>query len=257
MKDFFRNTKDIIPVNIILALSALDIFLFFHIESTVILITYFLIMFIPKGVMCSWNHHHQHTAVFKNKTMNRILEFFYALHTGAITNLWVLHHNLGHHRHYLNQELDQSRWKKKCGSKMGYWRYSLEVTITAYYRAWLVGNKHKKQQKEFLTFGLITLFIISLLTFYNPINSLFLFILPMITSLFLTSQATYKHHVGLDTNDKYAASYTDINTFWNIVTGNLGYHTAHHVKPNAHWSDLPKVHAEMLEKIPQENIRIK
>jgi fatty acid desaturase len=212
-------------------------------------------MIIPKGIICSWNHHHQHTSVFSNKKANRVLEFFYALHTGAVTNLWVLHHNLGHHRHYLDQELDQSRWKKKCGNAMSYWRYSLEVTVTAYYRAWLVGNKHKKQQKQFFIFGLITLLILTVATIYNPLNSILLFILPMIISLFLTSQATYKHHVGLDTKDKFAASYTDLNNFWNIMTGNLGYHTAHHVKPNEHWSNLPNVHAEMLDKIPEENIR--
>lgn len=255
MSNIFRNKKDIIPVNIILLISIIDIFLFFYIESPVLLISYFLIMIIPKGLICSWNHHHQHTSVFKGKKLNRILEVFYALHTGAVTNVWVLHHNLGHHRHYLNQELDQSRWKKKCGSTMGYWRYSLEITLTAYYRAWLVGNKHKKQQKEFLKYGLITALIVLILTLYNPLNSLFLFILPMIISLFLTSQATYKHHTGLDTEDKYAASYTDISLFWNVLTGNLGYHTAHHVKPNAHWSDLPEVHRKMLDKIPDKNIR--
>lgn len=252
----FRNRKDIIPVMIILGLSIVDIILFFTLDNILILILYFTIMIIPKGLICSWNHHHQHTAVFKRKKLNRVLEFFYALHTGAITNLWVLHHNLGHHRHYLNQELDQSRWKKKNGATMGYWRYSLEVSLTAYYRAWMVGNKHKKQQKEFLVFGLITFSILLLMIAYNPINSLFLFVFPMIISLFLTSQATYKHHVGLDTKNKYEASYSDLNTFWNLVTGNLGYHTAHHVKPNAHWSDLPEVHKKMLDKIPKENIRI-
>jgi fatty acid desaturase len=236
-------------------LSVLDFYLFFTIESVPLLISYFIIMIIPKGLICSWNHHHQHTSVFKNKQLNRILEFFYALHTGATTNVWVLHHNLGHHRYYLDQEKDQSRWMKKCGSAMGYWRYSLEVTLTAYFRAWKVGNKHKQQQKEFLFCGIVSVLLLATITFYNPINSLFLFILPMIISLFLTSQATFKHHVGLDTQDKYAASYTDMNPFWNKLTGNLGYHTVHHLKPNAHWSELPSLHKLMKDKIPLQNIR--
>jgi fatty acid desaturase len=255
MQTPFRNKADILPVAIIMLLTILDFYLFFTLDSPLLLVAYFALMIIPKGLICSWNHHHQHTAVFDNKIINRILEFFYALHTGAVTNVWVLHHNLGHHRHYLDQEKDPSRWKKNDGSEMSYWRYSLEVTFTAYYRAWLVGNNHKKQQKEFLMYGIITSLLIIAITIYNPLNSLFLFILPMMVSLFLTSQATYKHHVGLDTKKPHEASYTDINKFWNVLTGNLGYHTAHHVKPNAHWSVLPSVHAEMEDKIPAENIR--
>ena len=257
MIKMFKNKKDIIPVSIILMISLIDFTIFFYAESILLLLAYFFIMIVPKGIICSWNHHHQHTSVFKNKITNRVLEFFYALHTGATSNVWVLHHNLGHHRHYLDQELDQSRWKCKDNKTMGYWKYSLEVTLTSYYRAWLVGNKHKKQQKEFLIYGLITLSILIAITIYSPISALLLFILPMIISLFLTSQATFKHHSGLDTKNKYEASYTDISKFWNLMTGNLGYHTAHHVKPNAHWSDLPLVHEGMLDKIPNENIRSK
>ena len=255
MQKIFKNKKDINPVCIIILISIVDFTLFFTIDNLLILFAYFLLMAVPKGVICSWNHHHQHSFVFKNKKMNRILEFFYALHTGATTNIWVLHHNLGHHKNYLDQSIDQSRWKRKDGLISGYWRYSLEITVTAYYRAWKVGQKYKTQQKDFIYFTGITLFILMLLTIYKPINSLLLFIIPMIVSLFLTSQATYKHHTGLDTDNKYEASYSDLNKFWNLVTGNLGYHTAHHVKPNAHWSILPAVHAEMLSKIPSKNIR--
>ena len=251
----FRYKEDTFPVLTILTLSIVDFFLYFTVSNLYVLISYFLLMIIPKGLICSWGHHHQHTNVFKKKYLNRILEFFYALHTGATTNVWVLHHNLGHHRFYLDQEKDQSRWKKKDGTTMGYWRYSLEVTLTSYTRAWEVGKKYKDLRKDFLIFGVTTILAVTALTIYNPINSLILFILPMFISLFLTAQATYKHHVGLDTDDKFSASYTDLNKFWNKLTGNLGYHTAHHCYPNVHWSKLPEMHEKIKNKIPDENIR--
>ena len=33
----------------------------------------------------------------------------------------------------------------------------------------------------------------------------------------------------------------------NILTGNLGYHSAHHKKQNLHWSLLPEYHLKLLE----------
>ena len=41
----------------------------------------------------------------------------------------------------------------------------------------------------------------------------------------------------------------------NILTGNLGYHTAHHLRPGLHWSKLPAFHARIADKIPAENYR--
>ena len=40
------------------------------------------------------------------------------------------------------------------------------------------------------------------------------------------------------------------NKWYNIFTGNLGYHTAHHVKPGLHWSMLPEFHKSIEDKIP-------
>ena len=37
---------------------------------------------------------------------------------------------------------------------------------------------------------------------------------------------------------------------YNVLTGNLGYHTAHHVKPKLHWSKLPEFHASIADRIP-------
>ncbi len=99
-----------------------------------VLLVYFVLTIIPKGCICAWNHHHQHTVTFKWLPLNRLLELSYALHTGVTTNLWLLHHVLGHHHNYLDQTKDESRWKRKSGEKMGMIEYTLSVALTAYYR---------------------------------------------------------------------------------------------------------------------------
>ena len=248
----FNVQADRLPVTIILLFTLLDFTVFLTVGSIWLLIAYFLLMIIPRACISAWNHHHQHRPVFKQTWLNRVLEFFYALHTGVTTNLWVLHHNFGHRRNFLDQSKDESRWKRKDGTTMGVLEYTLGVALTAYPRGFEVGKSYPKQQKQYILFGNITLLLVLALTLYNPVSALFVFILPMITSLIYTSMATYKHHVGLDTQDQFSASHNNLSKLYNILTGNLGYHTAHHYKQGIHWSELPELHDKIKEYIPAE-----
>lgn len=245
----FRFSADKLPVTIILAVTLLDFVIFFTAESMLLLTAYWLVMILPRGVICAWNHHHQHRNVFIQKSLNRILEFFYALHTGVTTNLWQLHHNLGHHRNYLDQTKDQSRWKRKDGSTMGMLEYTLIVALTAYSRGFQVGKDFPKLQRQFLLYSAITLLIITGLAIYSPLNALFIIILPMVSSLLFTAWTTYDHHAGLDTQDQFCASHNKTSRWYNLITGNLGYHTAHHYKQGVHWSKLPELHEQIKHKI--------
>lgn len=246
----FRYAADRLPVTIILALSIIDFGLYFWVDSTWVLAAFWLVMIIPKGKICAWNHHHQHTPTFKNKALNRLLEFFYALHTGVTTHLWLLHHVLGHHLNYMDQTKDESRWRRKSGEQMGEIEYTFNVACTAYIRGFQVGTRFPKRQKEFVFYTFITLAIVVAMTYFNPVASLFLFILPMVSGLLLTAWATYEHHAGLSTENEFEASRNNLNRFYNITTGNLGYHTAHHHKQGVHWSLLPALHDKIKDKIP-------
>ncbi|WP_216825052.1 fatty acid desaturase family protein [Agarilytica rhodophyticola] len=251
----FRYPADRLPVAIILTFSIVDFCLYFMVDTVWILAVFWLVMIIPKGKICAWNHHHQHTPTFKPKVLNRILEFFYALHTGVTTNLWLLHHVLGHHQNYLDQSKDESRWRRESGETMGEIEYTLNVAATAYPRGFEVGRRYPKLQKHFLFYSALTFAIVAFLVWLKPLPALFLFVLPMICGLVLTSWATYEHHSDLDTDNPFEASRNNLNRFYNITTGNLGYHTAHHYKQGVHWSRLPELHEKIKDKIPPHLIK--
>ena len=80
----FKHAEVRLPVACILALSALD----FILSNSRLLGHYFFAMIVPKSQICAWNHHHQHAPTFLRSSLNRLLELFYALHTGVTTNLW-------------------------------------------------------------------------------------------------------------------------------------------------------------------------
>ncbi len=246
----FRYKEDRIPIAIFLLYFLVDLGIFFWIQSVWFLAAWFLLGLIPKACICAWNHHHQHVMTFKQPFYNRLLEIVYAFQTGISSHAWVLHHVVGHHTHYLDQTKDESRWKRKNGTTMGMLEYSLNVALTAYPRAFEVGRKFPQKMPVFLGMGFLILALLGLAFWYNWMNALWVFLLPMMASLFLTSQATYKHHSGLDTDNEFEGSYNILHPVFNLCTGNLGYHTAHHVKQGLHWSRLPEYHATIAHKIP-------
>lgn len=250
-----KYQEDRIPVAVFFTLTVIDLVVFFTIDNLWVIIAYWLAMIPVKGMVSAWNHHHQHVPMFHSRPLNRLLEMSFAFHTGATTHAWTLHHVHGHHKNYLDQDLDESRWRRRSGEKYGYIAYTAMTALTAYQRAYVVGRNHQRIQRQFVIFGLLTLALLAILIVINPVNALFLFVLPMITSLLITIAATYHHHAGLDTDDHMLASYNYTHKLRNILTGNLGYHTAHHYRQGVHWSKLPELHETLVDKIPDEYIR--
>ena len=233
-------------------LFALDVSVYLLVDNKIAVVAWAIFSMFPKAGVCAFNHHHQHVSTFHYAWANRLLEFMYALQTGVSSQAWVLHHSLGHHLNYLDQTKDESRWARDDGSRMGEWEYSWITTITAYPRAWVVSAKHPRQRQIFLVMGILTAVLMAALVAYRPFNGLVQFVIVPFGMLFGTALATYNHHSNRDTADHFVACNNIIQRFYNVFTGNLGYHTAHHYRPGMHWSKLPELHAEIEAKIPKE-----
>lgn len=246
----FRYQEDRLPVLLIVLLFCADLAVYFTADSIFVLVLWLMLVTFPKVCICSWNHHHQHLPTYRFKVLNRILEVIYALHTGITTNAWVLHHNLGHHLNYLDQTKDESTWMRKDGSTMGEFEYTFVTAITGYVRAFKVGRKYPKYQTEFVGMGIVSFLLVCAALYYNWLNALFVFCIPMLFGYLVTVWHTYSHHAGLHTDDPLHASHNVLHRWYNICTGNLGFHTAHHMKPGLHWSKLPEYHRQIEDKIP-------
>ena len=246
----FKFPEDRLPVAVAVGLSFIDLGAYLLLDNLWLFLGYWMLMVIPKGILCAWNHHHQHVLTFRSTWLNRLLELCYAFHTGMGTHVWLLHHVLGHHQNFLDQTRDESRWKRTDGQQMSMPRYVLEVAFTAYPRAYRVGRAHPKHLRTFLRYNALTFALVAALVWARPLAGLFVVVLPMITSLLYTAWVTYDHHAGLDTDDQFQSSYNIMNRWFNRLTGNLGYHTAHHYRQGVHWSRLPELHARIADRIP-------
>ena len=132
--------------------------------------------------------------------------------------------------------------------------YTLTIAGTAYQRGYRVGKKFPRVRRDFVLYGVLTLLGVIALCWYRPIPALFVFVLPMVISLLFTAWVTYDHHTGLDTDDVFEASHNNTGKIYNLVTGNLGYHTAHHYRQGLHWSERPELHQKLVDRIPPELI---
>jgi fatty acid desaturase len=248
----FRQKADQLPITIFALFFILDSLIYFNINNPLFVIAWFFIGIWPKGNICAWNHHHQHYSTFRSTLVNRILEIVFAFQTGVTTKAWFLHHVLGHHKNYLDQELDESRWMNKDGTTKSEIGYSFEVALTSFYRIVKVGLNHPKHLRDYLIMMGVQIVLLGLLFWHNWFNALFIFFLPMVVGLLLTSWATFDHHSNLDTKNEFEGSRNVLDPLYNIMTGNLGYHTAHHVKHGVHWSKLPEFHATIEHFIPEK-----
>lgn len=254
-QNLFRYQEDRLPVVIFAALFAVDLAVFAFIASWPLVLAWAALSVPAKVCIAAWNHHHQHTPFFRSRICNRMIEIVFGLQTGAVANVWVLHHNLGHHDNYMDQQKDESAWRAPDGRVMSNNEYTFKLAMTGYYCALKNSAAHPQIRQTFIAMTVLHVAIVAALVWVNPFNAVAIFVVPMLISFVMTCRHTYDHHAGCSEEDEYAASNNITHRWYNILTGNLGYHTAHHLRPGLHWSKLPAFHASIADKIPAQNFR--
>ena len=253
-----RYKADRIPVSYTLAMFTLHALAFFFAPTWVAALC-LIPLAIGSMFVAAINHHHQHLNTFHSPIVNRAYELVLSLQTGIAPNAWVLHHNLGHHRNYLNQRphenADESKWTRKDGSTMGRIEYTINLLGNHQIDIIRVGRKYPKPFRIFMLMKIPLWTIVGLALYINPTNAMLCILIPGFITLTHTAWATYEHHAGWQPTAHHDASYNNLNPIYNFLTCNLGYHTAHHTRPGVHWSLLPDVHEDMKDRIPPEMIQ--
>jgi fatty acid desaturase len=212
-----------------------------------------VLLFQPvQAVTIACNHYQHHKHVFTVGALNRVYELILFLQTGTPPYLITLHHNLGHHKHYLEPENDTLRWRRDDGTPYGLlaclvrngWGH-LTWTLS-------IGRRHSKVYRKLKVMTAWGALILAALVAYDPAKALVVFVVPMALQVLNVARLGFDQHSGLDLDDHLTASQNKEGRLYNLLTFNSGYHTAHHLKPGLHWSELPRYHREIRDGIPEE-----
>jgi fatty acid desaturase len=75
------------------------------------------------------------------------------------------------------------------------------------------------------------------------------------TALFLPV-SNWLQHNGCSYESASTSANVNLGLFSRTVAFNIGYHSAHHARPAAHWSKLPDIHDRLLaDSVPQARMR--
>lgn len=246
----YRYREDIAPSLIIFIVFGIQLYTFFWVEDLRAVAITMVILLMCSASPGSISHNHHHTHTFTRPWLNRWYEVILFLETGILPYAWTLHHNLGHHKHYLDQSLDPSKWQHKNGRVMARVYYDVVNAALIYPQVCAVGRQHPGVYRRFKIWAVISLAVLGVFFALDPLKALILFVAPMPVMYLGLLDNTYMQHCDLDTDSHYTASRNSTNRLYNMISWNLGYHTAHHMRPNLHWSRLPTFFKSIEGKIP-------
>lgn len=246
-----RNIRDWKGVAFIATIAAIQMSLFFLVNNIWIVIVAVALLVPFQSSASALNHNHHHCNTFRWAWLNRIYECVMFLQTGTTPFTWTLHHNIGHHERFMDQSTDTSPWKTRQGKVMGRTWYCLRNTVMMYPEAWRVGLQNPKIFRRFLIFLGISGLLLATFILGSPLKACLIFVIPMTFTLFFLVDTTYGHHAGLDTDNPYEATHNILDPIYNVFAWNLGYHTAHHLRPGLHWTSLPNFHKKIRDNIPE------
>lgn len=197
--------------------------------------------------ICVINHNHKHAPVFLNESLNSIFEILISISIFAPASRLHAVHMWNHHSHYRELDSDWSSYHL-AGSGAGLVR-GLRYLGRASLRMARNRNSLSLPAEEVVRIRRQRLALMAYAAFaiiWNPLFALGLWVACTfgLGILLLTNLA---NHDGCDVRSSVDHSRDFLNRIENRIFFNSGYHTAHHLRPSAHWTELPAVHQQFID----------
>src|SRR6476620_2884707 len=237
----------ILPVAILLFTSV-----FGNLWWPVAIVYFYFSQFYFKGSFGLMLHCLCHRKFFKkDKLMGRYLFWCICPLFGHLGDSYHVHHMGMHHV--------ENNMPEDASCTMGYNRDSFSDFISYWLKFMFLGfhdtfvyffrRKRKKMYRKVTVSEIGFMVIVTGLCFLNLKATLMVLVIPFIFARFVMMLGNWTQHAFVDPVDPdndFASNIICLNTSYNHKCWNDGYHAVHHIRPGAHYTELPVIFKQML-----------
>jgi fatty acid desaturase len=203
---------------------------------------------------CVINHNHQHHPTFVPRSLNKGFGVLISLAMGIPATTIVAMHNYNHHV-YNNHDEDHVR-VSVVNFRWNLLNLLLFPFVAVFHylpakrrdlRAWK--TERPQLHRQIWLERLILYPVLLTLAILGPLETLLYIVLPQLYGQWGILAINHVQHDGCDSESEHNHSRNFVGGWLNWWVFNNGYHTAHHLRPGLHWSQLPEFHKEIQHHI--------
>ena len=203
------------------------------------------------------SHNHLHCSIFGQRALNLALNLALSVARGHTASGIVVPHNLNHHR----LALQEDDWIKPslAGYGLGWvrlLRYVIRASanmavqrLAATAPSLPPAQRGSLRFERFVLAGSIVALLVADWRVFLQFN-----IVPWALGLALLVGVNLLQHDRCDPQRPLGESRNFVGAFGNWLFFNNGFHTAHHLDPGLHWSELPRLHEQLRARLPDADL---
>jgi fatty acid desaturase len=245
-----RNRADLRTLAYMAVASALPVLQWNAASFQPLLFAAALVMAAAIGVM---HHNHQHVPLWRSPALNALTDAWFTLFQGHPGFIFRPAH-LDNHHVYRNGAQDYTRtWRWHDGNSLaGFIAHPVQfaVLIAPVLARHLALLWRRERARCWLAAGHYALLaaVTGAALAADWAKAVLFVLLPQAAALFFLLVSNYLQHAHADERSPWNHSRNFLG--WvNPLLFNIGYHTAHHLRGDAHWSELPRLHAAIAHRI--------
>jgi fatty acid desaturase len=254
-------------INVAMALAAPPLLFapFFVAVPGLYVAAYGIVLFLFFGKSNYLLHLHIHRPFCRIRPLNLLVELALGAVTAMVGSNWRIQHLYGHHRGIDMPYRGDRSWHLEKYSPARALSYSVGSIWGTFYgpyresfRKSILANVTTPMNYRwaFVEHTLLVVFVAALFAWQPWLVLIYLLPWYFVTH-FVTRYVDYLNHYGCDehSSNPYERANNSLDAEFNSSTHNFGYHTAHHICPGGHWTELPEIHRKIADKIPQNCLK--
>jgi len=205
-------------------------------------------------------HNHSHLPLFRPRAANVAFDAVLTFVSAVPQPIYRHIHHEVHHR-YLNGPDDWTGPFSRPGTSfpdrpVPFWRYCSTQTARGWRRGAPATWCDRPQRSTLVACCLPAAVAVVVLGARSPAPTAVFILVPWVATAMFLPVSNWLQHAGCTYESAATSANVNLGFFSGPLGFNVGYHSAHHTRPAAHWTKLPELHRRLLAaSTPSDRIR--